>query len=233
MKKFFFTAFILLLWILFFCPGESYSIDIGISGITARINKPVKSLKEIKGKNIVRQTLDYSCGPASLATVLSYYFQDNVKEEEIIKFLLLTTNLQKVKERGGFSLLDLKNFAKYKGYEVVGYKMDLEYLASLDKPVLIPISVKEYLHFVIFRGLQGNRVFIADPALGNMTMKTERFLNLWRGGIGLVLSKSGIKNPNPPLKLTEEEKAIYADPVMVRKLFGMDALGKIYGEGEF
>lgn len=231
MKKFLFTGLIILLLIFVFSPQESYSIDMGISG--ARLNKPVKNLKEIKGKYVVRQTLDYSCGPASLATVLSYYFQDRVSEEEIIKFLLLTTNLQKVKQRGGFSLLDLKNFAKYKGYNVVGYKMDLEYLVSFNKPILIPVNIKDYMHFVIFRGLKGDRVFIADPALGNMTMRVERFLNLWQGGIGLVLSKSGEENLNPPLKLTKEEKAFFADPAAVRRLFGMDSLGRIYGDGEF
>jgi len=77
-------------------------------------------------------------------------------------------------------------------------------------------------------------VFLADPALGNLTMKVEKFLSLWQGGIGLVVSKSGEENlKNPPLKLTEEEKAIFADPQAVRKLFGMDTLGKVYGRGEF
>jgi len=105
----------------------AFSLDIGISGV--RIKKNLTNFKEIKTQNVVTQTLDYSCGPASLATLLSYYFQDKVTEEEIIKFLLLTTDLKKVKQKKGFSLLDLKNFAKYKGYQVVGYKMDLEYLS--------------------------------------------------------------------------------------------------------
>lgn len=221
---------ILVFIILIFASPEAHAIEMGIC---TRIEKPVKTFKEIKSQNVVSQSLDYSCGPAALATILSYYFQDRITEEEIIKFLLLTTDLRKVKQKKGFSLLDLKNFAKYRGYEVIGYKMDLEYLVGLDKPVLIPINIKEYSHFVIFRGLKGDRVFLADPALGNMTMRIERFLNLWQNGIGLVLSKSGEENLNPPLKLTEEEKAIFSDPAMVRRLFGMDSLGKIYGQGEF
>jgi uncharacterized protein len=229
MKKLFCLALILISFCAFNL-GEAYSIDIAFG---ARINKPVKSLRQIKRRNIVGQSLDYSCGPASLATVLRYYFRDKVTEEEIIKFLLLTTNLKNVKKRGGFSLLDLKNFAKYKGYKVVGYKMDLEYLVSLNKPVLIPVKTKDYNHFVIFRGMKGDRVFLADPARGNMTMKADRFLNLWQDGIGMVVSKPGKKISNAPLKLTKEEKAIYADPAMVRRLFGMDNLGTIYADGEF
>ena len=209
---------------------EAASIDLGVG---ARIHKPVKSVKEIKTQNVTIQSLDFSCGPAALATLLTYYFEENVTEEEIIKYLLLTTDLQKVKEKKGFSLLDLKNFAIYKGYEVVGYKMDLEFLVGLNKPVLIPINVKDYSHFVIFRALKGDRVFLADPALGNMTIKAERFMKLWQGGIGLVLSKEGEENLNPPLKLTDEEKAVFADPRRVKQLFGTYSLSNIYKPGEF
>lgn len=208
----------------------AFSLDVGVG---TRIYKPVKNFKEIKTRNIVGQTLDFSCGPASLATLLSYYFQDKITEQEIIKYLLLTTDLEKVKRRKGFSLLDLKNFAKLRGYQVVGYRMDLEYLAGLNKPVLIPVDIKDYSHFVIFRGLKGERVFLADPALGNMTMKVERFLNLWQGGVGLVLSKTGENRLNSALKLSREEEAVFADPAMVRRLFGMDTIGSLYRDGEF
>jgi predicted double-glycine peptidase len=182
---------------------------------------------------VINQSLDYSCGPASLATLLTYYFGDKITEDQIIKSLLMTTDLQKVKAKKGFSLLDLKNFAQLKGYEVVGYKMDLEYLVNLDQPVLIPMKIKDYSHFVIFRGQKGDRVFLADPALGNLTMRVERFLNLWRDGIGLVLSKANTKGVNPVLKLSDEEKAVFADPALVRQIFGMDSIGKVYADGEF
>lgn len=210
--------------------SDAFAIQLSIG---AKINKPVKNLKAIKKRNIVSQSLDYSCGPASLATLLSYYFRDKVTEKQIIKFLILNTDLGKVKERKGFSLLDLKNFAVMRGYKVQGYKMDLEYLVSLKRPVLIPINIKDYSHFVIFRGLKGDRVFIADPALGNMTMRVEKFMKLWRDGIGLVVTKVNKRIKAAPLNLTKEEKAVFADPALVRKIFGVDAIGQIYADGEF
>lgn len=136
-------------------------------------------------------------------------------------------------ERKGFSLLDLKNFAEMRGYKVVGYKMDLEYMAGLDKPVLIPMKIKDYSHFVIFRGMHGDRVFLADPALGNMTMKVDKFLSLWKDGIGLVVKKPTVRIRSAPLKLTPEEEAVFADPEMVRKMFGVDVIGNMYSEDEF
>ena len=220
---------LLLMTICLFYAQPAFSIDLGAVGVS----KPVKNFKQIKNQYVIRQTLDYSCGPAALATLLSYYFQDKVTEDQIIKALIVTSDLEKVKRRKGFSLLDLKNFAKLRGYEVVGYRMDLEYLASFNKPVLVPIDIKDYSHFVIFRGLKGDRVFLSDPALGKMTMKSEKFLRLWSSGVGLVLSKSGKVVRNTPLNLTAEEKAVFADPALVRKIFGVDPVGMVHGDGEF
>jgi uncharacterized protein len=231
MKKVLIITFLSLACMLY--TKAAFSIDVGIDGLGSRIHKPVRTLKEIKQQHIVRQSLDFSCGPASLATLLSYYFQDTVTEQQIIKALILTTDLKKIKQRKGFSLLDLKNFAELRGYKVTGYRMDLDYLVSLDQPVLVPLKIKTYNHFVIFRGMNGDRVFIADPALGNMSMKADRFLSLWQGGIGLVLSNPGKRNPNAPLRLSKEEQAIFADPAMVRRIFGIDLIGNVYSEGDF
>jgi len=226
----FVVSFIIVAVLLSGLCREASAISIGVG---TRINKPVEDFRKLRKKNIVSQTLDYSCGPASLATLLSYYFQDKVTEAQIIKYLLLTTELEKVKERRGFSLLDLKNFAKARGYEVIGYRMDLEYLVSLEQPVLIPLYIKDYSHFVIFRGLKGSRVFLADPALGNMTMRVDKFLDLWRDGIGMVVSKTDKKFEEGPLVLSEAEKAVFADPNVMRKLFAPDIIGKIYADDEF
>ncbi len=208
---------------------EALSVNFGPG-----INKEVKSLKDIREENVVKQSFDYSCGPASLATLLSFYFQDDISEEEIIKSLVLASDLKKLRQRKGFSLLDLKNFAKYKGYDVIGYRMDFEFLTNLDKPVLIPVNITDYAHFVIFRGAKGGRVFLADPSMGNMTMKIDRFLKVWQDGVGLVLAKSDVVvNENSPLQLSEEEKAIFSDPTMVKRLLGIRSMGIIYKSGEF
>ncbi|MBN3039809.1 MAG: C39 family peptidase, partial [Candidatus Omnitrophica bacterium] len=202
-------------------------------GFGPGIRKEVKSFKDMRQENVVSQSLDFSCGPAALATVLSYYFEDEVSEKEIINFLLLNTSLAKVKAKKGFSLLDLKNFATYRGYEVKGFRMDFEFLVGLDKPVLLPVNIKDYSHFVIFRGISGDRVFLADPALGNMTMKTDKFQSMWQAGIGLVLSKADHDPEGAPLAVSEEERAVFADSQNVRKIFGINNIGPIYSSGEF
>jgi hypothetical protein len=232
-KKIFLANLALIAVFLFLGSQVAQAAVLGLGIGSSRISKEVTSFKDMRTSNVVTQSLDYSCGPAALATLLSYYFEDKVTEKEIIGFLLLTGNLAKIKSNKGFSLLDLKNFARYKGYEVVGYKMDLEFLAKLNKPVLIPINIKEYSHFVIFRGSKGNRVFLADPALGKMTMLIDKFLKIWQGGIGLVLAKRGEENLHSPLKLSNDEEAVVAGANQPRNLLGIDLLGNIYSQGEF
>jgi hypothetical protein len=46
-------------------------------------------------------------------------------------------------------------------------------------PLIVPILTLGYNHFVIFRGLRGNRVLLADPAWGNRTMLVTDFVDSW------------------------------------------------------
>ncbi|MBZ0166558.1 MAG: peptidase C39, partial [Candidatus Omnitrophica bacterium] len=113
--------------------------------------KKVKPLREIKQENIVHQSLDYTCGPAGLSTLLNYYLDDPISEKEIIEALHKHVPREKAIERGGFTLLDLKNFAQAKGYDVTGYRMDVEFLRNVKQPVLVRINFKNYSHFVIVK----------------------------------------------------------------------------------
>jgi len=46
-----------------------------------------KSWIEIKDKDVIKQKYDFSCGAASIATVLTYFYKDMLSEEDIIKFM--------------------------------------------------------------------------------------------------------------------------------------------------
>ena len=197
-------------------------------------SKDVKSLKEIKRKNIVPQSLDYSCGPAGLSTLFNYYLSDRVSEAEIITILRKTVPEERIRSRHGFSLLDLKNFAQSKGYKVTGYRMDEKFLRQLKEPVLVPIKFKNYHHFVIVKGVVDDRVFIADPFMGNLSLKVNKFMDMWTSGIGLVIERKGIdKKPvNFALKVDKED-FIIADYKMMNRLLDTVAYRtKIY-PGEF
>ncbi|SJM90383.1 Peptidase C39 bacteriocin processing [Crenothrix polyspora] len=177
-----------------------------LSAAQANESRIVKSLLEMRRDRVVVQKWDLSCGAAALSTLLTYQLQDPTPEKEIAATLIKRKEyiehpeLIQIKE--GFSLLDLKRFADQRGYEGIGLgKMEFADLAQY-APLMIPIKVNDYNHFVVFRGSMGNRVLLADPAWGNRTILTKKFLEAWIdyptfGKVGFVIAqKNGVKLPN-------------------------------------
>jgi uncharacterized protein len=165
------------------------------AGLSAEA-RPVKSLLEMRRENVVVQEWDISCGAASLATLLHFRFGDSVAERAIAKALVRRAEYiadpTLVQARQGYSLLDLKRYVDSRGYKGIGYgKMSFEDLIDRT-PVIVPIDANGYKHFVIFRGVAGNRVLLADPAWGNRTMPIETFEAMWLdypelGKVGFVV----------------------------------------------
>lgn len=150
--------------------------------------KPVLSMKDIRNDGVVRQKWDISCGAAALSTLLTYQFKDNTPETDIVVWMLHRTDAARVKERHGFSLLDMKHFAQARGYSAEGFSdMSIEELASQKSAVIVPIRLKGFDHFVVVKGITDGRVFLADPGFGNTTMKVDRFQKLWKNGIVFIV----------------------------------------------
>jgi uncharacterized protein len=168
----------------------AYGAEITISplGSKGRMSTSVESLLEQRWKNVVRQQFDISCGSAALATILQYHFGDQVKEDAVIRNILQQVKQDVVRKRGGFSLLDLKRVAASLKYNVKGFKLSLDQLAKLNRPAVVPLTIRGYNHFVVFRGKIGTRVVVADPSFGNTIMTDFDFNRLWQG-VALVLVK--------------------------------------------
>ena len=152
------------------------------------LSKRVKSVKELRYKKVVRQKLDYSCGSAALATVLKYYYGRDISEEEIVREILRFGDKEKISKRG-FSMLDLKLFADRTGFRAEGYKVKLEYLPKIPIPTIVLLDIKGYKHFVVLKGVREDKVYIADPALGNRVMSLEDFARSWNGILLAVFGK--------------------------------------------
>jgi predicted double-glycine peptidase len=190
-----FCLCVFLSWLCLLTPalGAEVSFLVGAE----RFNKPVTSLRDIRRQHVVLQALDFSCGAAALATVLRYGFAEEVNEVEIIGYIFIfgqtpAEGYKKYFKRQGFTLLDLKRAARAKGYQGKGYKnmnLDelLEFIEGEHVPVLVPIRPMGYNHFVVVRGVAGNRILVSDPARGNSSMTVRHFLDVWIDGIGFVI----------------------------------------------
>jgi hypothetical protein len=150
--------------------------------------KPIRTLKALRDEGVVRQRWDMSCGAAALSTILTYDFNDNTPEAAIVVWILHRNDPVRIRARGGFSLLELKRFAQARGYSAEGFSgMSLEDLATEKSWVITPIHFKTFDHFVVVKGVVGDRVVLADPGFGNVTMKITRFTKIWKNGIVFVV----------------------------------------------
>lgn len=156
----------------------------------------VRSLIELRDDRLVRQHWDLSCGAAVVATLLTYQLGAPATERDAALGMLRSGDARLVRARLGFSLLDVKRFAASRGFQAQGYGgLTLDELVAM-APVIAPIRVFGFGHFVVVRGRQGDRLLLADPAFGNRTMSLGAFQAAWPSRIGLVILPPG--QPHAP-----------------------------------
>ena len=164
----------------------------------------VKPLVEQQYRNIVHQAYDYSCGSAALTTVLNGYLGRQFDERQIMDGLLKYGEYDKIVQRRGFSLLDMKRLVTALGHPSGGYKGSFDDLKKLDHPAIVPIHYAGFKHFVVVKKYKEGRVFVADPALGNISFPEERFKEIWDNNVMFIVFPNGFK-PHSQLELTEAD----------------------------
>lgn len=167
------------------------------------INKKMISLREQRYLNLVQQQTDFSCGAASLATILRYAYGLDVTEADMLDGLFAVSDLQLVQQQG-FSLLNIKHYVERVGFRGRGYKLDENTVDELKIPTIVLLDLNGYKHFVVLKKAVGDRVYLADPALGNKIMAKDDFMDSWNGIVFAIIGKgfnrdSVLLNPRPPL----------------------------------
>jgi len=180
------------------------SLSVGAAARAADTALPVRSLLEMRRQNVVLQHWELSCAAAALATILRYQYGVPVTERSVALGLInreeYLANPSLVRLRQGFSLLDLKRFVDRLGLEGIGLGQ-LAFSDLLERaPIIVPVDLRGYPHFVVFRGATSTRVLLADPAFGNVTMSIQNFMIGWIkyreiNRVGFVVAKSGMLSP--------------------------------------
>jgi predicted double-glycine peptidase len=159
-----------------------------------RLEKSVVSFAERRNNRLIRQGWDTSCGAAALSTVLTHYHGRSISEVSIVVTILRNTDPNRVRKRGGFSLLDLKRFAEAVGFTAKGYAgLTIDDLIAFGVPTIISVRIRDYDHFVVFKGRVGDMVLLGDPAFGNINLPVHDFLAMWPNGIGFVVSEGDLQ----------------------------------------
>lgn len=157
--------------------------------------REVRTLVELRREGVVPQRWDLSCGAAALGTLLTHEHGDPVGEAEIVRDLLASADPERVRARGGFSLLDLKRYAVARGYSAAGYRdLDAASLAALGSAI-VPTVDRAGPHFVVVRGVVRGRVLVADPAYGHRTMTREAFEAVWSPRVAFVVRRGDGAEP--------------------------------------
>jgi len=173
-------------------PGERYSaVDLTrLTGATTMpVVKPMRTLRDLRYRELLRQRYDFSCGSAALASLLHYGYGLDVDEPALIEKMMVGTDPREV-VRNGFSMLDMKRYVESIGLRAHGFRIDADALYRLQMPVIALLDLRGYRHFVVVKGAAGGRVFVADPALGHRVMPEAEFVRGWNG---IVLAVVGDK----------------------------------------
>jgi uncharacterized protein len=152
----------------------------------------VRSLAEIRHERVIMQQWDLSCGAAALATLLTYDLGDPVTERQVASAMLRRSDPIRVRTRGGFSFLNLQEYAEARGYEAEGYgELTLADLAGL-VPSIVPVGFNGYSHFVVVRAVRDGTVFFADPSFGNWQMPLRKFEKAWEQRVAFVVTRPAL-----------------------------------------
>jgi uncharacterized protein len=162
------------------------------------VKKKINTFRDMRYQNVVHQQYDYSCGAAALGTLLQYGYGVNFPETELIRRMMVHADAKEVLENG-FSMLDMKRFVESVGLRGHGFKIDANALYRLKIPVIALMEVKGYRHFVVLKGADAGRVFIADPALGNRVLRADEFAKTWNGVVLAIVTDTSLAADAPLL----------------------------------
>ena len=193
-------------------PADVHHFELPMSqvgGGSAPQAAVIEPLSELKFRNIERQSYDYSCGSAALVTLLNGYLGLDLTEQQAMEGMLRHGQRDRIIARRGFSMLDMKRYVESLGVKAAGFRGSVDDLADLAAPVIVPIDYGGFKHFVVFRGVRGNKVFLADPSSGFIVLSVYEFENHWdKNTLFMVYAPQEIQ-PLDRLALADKELGVF------------------------
>lgn len=131
----------------------------------------VNTWKALRDFRIVKQQLDYSCGAASMATILNEFYGMSVTEEDVLTRMGAT-------DRSSFQ--QLADVAPSYGVRAGGLMLSFDDLRQLKIPAIAYVQYRGEDHFTVIRGIRRDGVVhVADPSWGNRQLTAHQFRRMW------------------------------------------------------
>ena len=134
-------------------PGTVNITQSSLSSGPLRESVVLEPQSQLQFRNVIRQAYDYSCGSAALTTLLDYYLGRNLQERQVMEGLLRFGEADKIVERRGFSLLDMKRFVAALVYESGGLQASFADLEAFVHPPIVPLTYDGLQHVLVVRGV--------------------------------------------------------------------------------
>lgn len=153
------------------CAGLLWCSEVAVGSGRFLTGEGVRSWQELRDEGLVRQQWDFSCGAASLATIMNHYYGLEVAEIQLLE------DMGKTDLRASFE--DMAKVLSNYGLRGLGVKVDFDQLLEVTMPVILYLNYHGDDHFSVLRGIDENQVWLADSALGNRRFSRSQFLSMW------------------------------------------------------
>lgn len=198
-----------------------------VGGGPTTVPVKIEPHSELKFRNIVRQAFDYSCGSAALVTLLNYHLGLGITEQQAMEGMLERGEKEKIIARRGFSLLDMKRYVASMGVESAGFRAEVKDLLTLEHPAIVPIDYAGFKHFVVFRGVRDDLVYLADPSAGNIVISVHEFATLWDRNTLFLLYPPKNRPVLGKLALSDQELGVF-DTDRLKDQVNLQPMGNAY-----
>ena len=132
------------------------------------------SWKQLRDDRLEKQDLDFSCGSASVATILRSFYGVDVYEKDILN------EVEIIGDDGTASFSDLEQAVKKYGFKGVGLSVNFEKLKSMKIPAIVYLRYRGDDHFSVIRGIsESGVVWLGDPSWGNRKFSEHQFKKMW------------------------------------------------------
>ena len=174
-----------------------------------------RSWQDMLEGNVVMQGQDFSCGAAALATMLNYYFGQEVSEQAIIDSIIAESSEAEIEilKTKGFSFTQLRDEAVRRGFKTEIDTFPLDRIHKFPIPMIVYVEKHGFKHFAVLKGVRNGEAFIADPSRGNLQLHFDEFVKEWKNSanpeesyMGLSLEKKGemLLTKGHPLEISDE-----------------------------